>query len=176
MKKTLLTMLFVLPLAGVALAADDKKDEAKGKAVEYKVHDKGYFEKNNSPLKDNEPAYAAFTTKDDFDKVFGVGFTMGNKENVLAKDAFDTKVVAAAIKRGNALTKYEVEKVTSDDGTLYVQYKAETGDASTAKYASPLIVSVDKAKYKEVVFVENGKAGKPVKFEKEKEKEKEKDK
>jgi hypothetical protein len=172
MKKMLLTVLFVLPLAAFALAADDKKDEAKGKALEYAHHDKGYFEKNNSGLK-GDASFMLFTNRDDFDKIFGVGVVMGGKEKLLPKDAFDTKVVAAVIKRGAGITKYEVEKVTNDDGTIYVQYKAETKDGGgTAKFNSPLIVSLDKGKYKEVVFIENGKKTETVKFEKEKEKDK----
>jgi hypothetical protein len=169
MKKVLLTALFVLPLA-VFASADDKKDEAKGKAVEFTHHDKGYFEKNNSGLK-GDASFLTFTNREDFDKVFGVGVTMGGKEKLLPKDAFDNKVVVAVIKRGTGITKYDVEKVTNDDGTIYVQYKAETPNAGgTAKYNSPMIISLDKGKYKEVVFIENGKKTETVKFEKEKDK------
>jgi hypothetical protein len=172
MKKMLLTVLFVLPLAGFALAADGKKDEAKGKALEFTHHDRGHFEKNNSGLK-GDASFLIFTNRDDFDKIFGVGVVMGGKEKLVPKDAFDTKVVAAVIKRGAGITKYEVEKVTNDDGTIYVQYKAETKEGGgTAKLSSPLIVSLDKGKYKEVVFIENGKKTETVKFEKEKDKDK----
>jgi hypothetical protein len=148
-KALLLALAFGLP---AAIAAD----EAKGKPVEAQVHS-GYFEKNNAGLK-GEASYLAFTDKDAFDKIFGTAVVMGKKPNFLAKDAFDNKLVVAVIKRGDAVTEYDVEKVTADNGKLYVQYKAKTkGSGGTARYASPLIVSVDRGKYNEVEFIENGK-------------------
>jgi hypothetical protein len=149
MKKTLvLTVFLALPLV---VAADD---EAKGKKVDAEVHN-GYFEKNNSGLK-GDTSFLVFTDQDAFDKIFGVGRVMGDKQKFLPKNAFDKKIVVAAITRGNAVTSYEVEKVTTDEGTLYVQYKT-TSKGGTAKYASPLIVSVDKDKFSAVEFIENGK-------------------
>jgi hypothetical protein len=60
-----------------------------------------------------------------------------------------------------------VEKVTADGDTLYVQYEAKKGpEAANTKYASPLIVSVDKGKYTTVVFLENGKKAGTVKLDK----------
>jgi hypothetical protein len=143
-------------ITGLALADDKDKEEARGNKVEFKVQS-GYFEKNNSGLKGDE-SVLAFTDPKSFDQVFGVAFTMGKKPEVLAKDAFDTRLVVAAIKRGDAPWTYKVDKVTADGDTLYVQYEATSkkGDGS-AKFASPLIVSVDKGKYKTVVFIENGK-------------------
>jgi hypothetical protein len=172
MKKMLLTVLFILPLSALAAddKKDDKKDEAKGRAVEYTQHN-GHFQKNNTDLKGDQ-SFLVFTTRDDFDKIFGVGAVMGNKQKFVPKDAFDTKVVVAVIKRGNAITEYKVEKVTNDDGTLYVQYEAKEGNPGTAKVASPLILSLDKGKYKEVVFIENGKKVGTDKFEEKKEKDK----
>jgi hypothetical protein len=141
------------PFAATATAT--AADEAKGEKVEYTVHD-GQFAKNDSGLKGDQ-SFLLLTTRAGFDKVFGAGFTMGKKPNVVPKDAFEKKVVAATIKRG-ALTTYAVEKVTLDkDGTLYVQYKATTAPADTATYASPLVVSVPKDGVKKVAFIENGK-------------------
>src|SRR5262245_49131220 len=149
---------------GLLLAAGltVRGDEARGDKVEYEVHAKGYFEKNTSGLK-GDSSYLFLTDDKAFDAVFGVGVTMGTKPNLLPKDAFEKKAVAAVIKRGNAVTDYEVEKVTDDKETLYVQYKAKTGTAGTAKYASPLIVSVPRGKYTSVVFIENGKTVETVK-------------
>lgn len=149
--KTTLALTVALCLAAAAGA-----DEAKGKKVDYQVHGRGYFESNKSGLK-GPASYLAFTDMDAFKKVFGIGFTMGKKPNVLPKDAFDSKIAVAVIKRGNAIWSYEVEKVTADDGTLFVQYKATSKDGGTAKYASPLIISVEKGKYSKVEFIENGK-------------------
>jgi hypothetical protein len=149
--RTCVTTAVLLALPAACLA-----DEAKGKAVEFKAYTKPYFEKNTSGLK-GEASFLAVTDQAGFDKVFGVGFTMGPKPDMLAKDAFDKKMVVATIKRGNSITTYNVEKVTADGDTLYVQYKSETKDGGGASFASPLIVAVDKGKYASVVFIENGK-------------------
>jgi hypothetical protein len=163
MKLVLVTLTaLVLPLVIVAAPAPDD-DTAKGKKVEFDVHD-GHFEKNNSGLK-GESSYLEFSDRDAFDKVFGLGRVM-RKQNFVPKDAFDKKMVVAVIKRGNALTTYKVDKVTADGGTLYVQYTAKMGEAGTATFHSPLIVSVDKGKYTKVVFIENGKKADTLKVEK----------
>lgn len=134
----------------------DAADEPKGEKVEFAVHG-GHFEKNNAGLKGDQ-SFLLLTTNDAFDKIFGAGFVMGKKPPVVPKDAFDKNVVIATIKRGNAITTYDVERVTLDkDGTLYVQYKATTGAPGTATFASPMIVSVPKDKVKKVSFIENGK-------------------
>jgi hypothetical protein len=155
--RSILTAAAVLAALTVSARADDKaKAEAKGKEVEYTAYP-GYFEKNDSGLK-GDASYLAISTPKLFDATFGIGFTMGKKPDVLPKDAFDSKVAAAVIKRGKAITEYKVEKVTADDDTLYVQYTTtEKGGGGTAMYASSLIVAVDKAKLKKVVFIENGK-------------------
>ena len=134
-------------------------DEAKGEKVTYTVFDT-YFEKNNSGLKGNE-TYTALTNKDGFEKVFAARPPLmgGKKPVLLAADAFDKQFVAVVVKRGPAITTYQVEAVKLDkDGTLYVQYKAENGPAGTATFASPLIVSVPKEGAQKVTFIENGKA------------------
>ena len=161
--KALYTALAVFAVTPFVLAAPAPDDTAKGKKVEYNVHN-GHFEKNDAGLK-GDSSYLAFTDREAFDKVFGAAVTM-RKKNFVPKDAFDKKMVVAVIKRGNALTEYKVEKVTADEGTLYVQYTAKMGAAGTATFATPLIVSLDKDKYKAVVFLENGKKVDKVKLEK----------
>jgi hypothetical protein len=161
--KALYTALAVFAVTPFVLAAPAPDDTAKGKKVEYNVHN-GHFEKNDAGLK-GDSSYLAFTDRDGFDKVFGIGRVIG-KQNFVPKDAFDKKMVVAVIKRGNAITDYKVEKVTADEGTLYVQYTAKMGEAGTATFASPLIVSVDKDKYTAVVFIENGKKADKVKLAK----------
>ena len=48
--------------------------------------------------------------------------------------------------------------MTAQAGTLTVSYTARpVGTGGTAKFASPMVVAVEKGDYKEVVFVENGK-------------------
>jgi hypothetical protein len=153
-KPLLLAVTIALTLLGFVVAAEDKQ-EGKGKKVTNQVHS-GYFESNKSGLK-GDASYLYFTDKKGFDNIFGVAFVMGKKPNVLPKDVFDKFMVIAVIKRGNAIWTYDLEKVTNDDGTLYVQYRTKSKDGGTAKFASPMIVSVEKGKYKKIVFLENGK-------------------
>ncbi len=146
-------LVLALLLASVAVA-EDKKDP------EFVVHS-GHFEKNNSGLKD-EPSLLLLKDADEFDKVFGtvppVGLGGGGKKNnPVSKDMFEKDVVAAIIRRGNAITTYTEVSTKADGETLTVTFKSETGKASTATFASPLIVSVPKGKITKVVFVENGK-------------------
>ena len=123
--------------------------------IEYMVHS-GYFEKNNSGLK-GEASYLVIKDRETFDKAFGVAFTMGEKPNVLPVNAFDTRIVVAAIKRGGQVWEYKVEGVTADHATLTVRYGATSEDGGGAQFASPMVVSVARGPYKYVIFIENGK-------------------
>jgi adenine-specific DNA methylase len=143
----------ILLAASRVLAAE--KDEAKGDKVEFHVYD-GYFESNKSGLK-GDASFLAFTDDAAFDKIFGKAVVMGKKQSFLPKDAFETKLVFATIKRGDKMWEYKIEKVTAEKDTLYVQYTATSKDGGGATFASPLIVSVDKGKYTSVVFIEDGK-------------------
>jgi hypothetical protein len=159
MKKLhLLAPLAALLLAGTAWAAG--KDEG-GKEVKFTVYN-GYFQSNKAGLK-GPASYLVFTDEAAFNKVFGKAAVMGQKKTYLPMGAFESKMVVAVIKRGNALWTYKVDKVTADKGTLTVHYEAKSGRPSTARFASPLIISVDKDKYSSVVFVENGKKAETVK-------------
>jgi hypothetical protein len=149
-----------LVLAGLVLAVGFGRaaDEAKGNKVEYQTHSP-YFESNKSGLK-GDASFLAFTDQKKFDETFGKAVVMGGKTNFLPKDAFDSKLVVATIKRGNSPYEYKVEKVTADEGTLYVQYESTAkGGGGTTTFATPLIIAVDKdkGKYTKVVFIENGK-------------------
>jgi hypothetical protein len=149
--------LTAMTAALVLIAPVRGADGAKNAKVEFDVHT-GHFEKNSSGLK-GDASYLAMTEKAGFDAVFGSAAVMGKKFNWVPKDAFEKKLVVAVIKRGDTQVDYKVEQVTTGDGTLYVQYTATAkGNAGgTAKFASPLIVSVDKGKYTTVEFIENGK-------------------
>jgi hypothetical protein len=153
-------MTRALLFAAAALLACHARaaDGAKGEKVEHTVYT-GYFEKNNSGLK-GDASFIAFADKAGFDKTFAARPPLmgGKKPVLLPKDAFDKHFVAAVVKRGHSVTTYDVEKVTRDGDTLYVQYKATPGPASSAKFASPLIVGVPTEKVKRAVFIENGKA------------------
>ncbi len=147
----------------VLLSPADAADKAKGKDVDYDIHG-GYFESNKSGLT-GDSSYLAFAGPKAFDAVFGVAKVQGGKQRFLPKDAFDSKVVVAVVKRGKAIYDYKVEKVTNDDGVLTVQYTAMPQESSgAATFATPLILSVDKGKYDSVAFIENGKKVAMAKF------------
>jgi hypothetical protein len=150
--------LFGLLAFGASTAPAMCADEVpKGEKVEFKVYGRPYFEKNTSELT-GDASFLAIGTQAGFDKVFGVGFVMGKKPDLIPKDGFSKKLVVAAIKRANAVYEYKIESVTAADGVLYVKYTAEgKGAGGMAKFASPLIIAVDKKDYKSVVFIENGK-------------------
>lgn len=123
--------------------------------VEFTVHS-DYFERNDSGLT-GAVSYLVIEDRRTFDALFGLAVTMGSKPNILSGDAFDSKVVVALIKRGGEFWDYMVESVTEEKGVLTVRYKAISGDGKGARFASPLIISVPKASFREVVFVEGGK-------------------
>jgi hypothetical protein len=143
----LLAVLLLLPALG--LAAEEK--------VEYTLHIPGYFESNKSGLK-GPASYLLFTKKKGFDDVFKSVFVPGGKAKLLPKDAFDTKIVLATIKRGSESFSYKVEKVTAKNGVLELRYTATgKGGGGSATFASPLIVAVPRGKWTAVEFIENGK-------------------
>lgn len=112
-----------------------------------------YFEKNNSGLK-GQKSYLALVDQKQFDKVFGPAATMG-QNSFLPPGAFKSKIVVAAIKRGS-LRHYDGVKVTAGGGVLTVSYTAKDDPPGSATFSSPLILAVDRGRYREVVFVENG--------------------
>lgn len=142
-----LATLLALTLAVPALAADVKELTA--------TRYTGHFERNDSGLK-GEASFLSFADLASFEKVFGSAFMP--KSTFVKKDTFDTHVVVAVIHRGTKPWEYTVDKVSADDGVLTVKYTATAKDAGgTATFASPLILSVEKGKYRSVVFIENGK-------------------
>jgi len=163
-KNSLPTVLGACALILCATGRAVADDVTKEKAVPFEQHS-GYFESNKSGLK-GPVSYLVFTDRTDFDKVFGVAFTMGRRPNVLPKDAFKTRLAFAVIKRGDLIWTYKVEKVTAKEGTLTVTYAATSKAGGTARFASPLIVSVDKGDYSRIDFVENGKTVDTIKVSK----------
>jgi hypothetical protein len=127
-----------------------------GDKVAVEVYAKGYFVKNKAPLPGN-PAYLVLQDKKAFDEIFGVGVVMGAKPKFVGAKLFDGNLIISVIKAGNSITTYEVEQVRRDKGKLVVQYKAMDKGATSAQFRSPLIVSVPRGDYTEVVFLENGK-------------------
>lgn len=117
----------------------------------------GYFVSNKFEP-DVAASFVVINNQDQFDKVFGVAMVMGDKSHRLPKDAFESNVVLAAIRRGYAVWEFEVEGVTVDGGVVELHYTATSKQSDSATFASPLIVSIPKSGYKVVEFVENGKS------------------
>lgn len=149
---------YVFMLIGIVLVSQSfaqKRGAANaGRAVEFERYH-SYFESNKSPLK-GRISYTVFTDQEKFDEVFGAAATMGNN-SFLPDDAFDTKLVFAVIKRGKSLRTYDLKKVTSTGGKLFVWYNVKDEKMSSATFSSHLIVGVEKGNYTQVAFMENGK-------------------
>ena len=47
--------------------------------------------------------------------------------------------------------------MTAKNGELYVWYKVKDQESSSATFASPLILAVDKNNYSQIIFMEDGK-------------------
>jgi len=137
-------------LVGPATAQDQPK-------VEFTEH-KGHFERNDSGLK-GPTSFLLFTDKAAFDKIFGTTPPLMKEAGInrLPAGTFEKGCVVAVITRADAITQYSDVKATAKGTTLTVSYKSKTGPAGSAKFASPLILALPKEKYKEVVFVEDGK-------------------
>ncbi|MBC8868210.1 MAG: hypothetical protein H8E44_02270 [Planctomycetes bacterium] len=156
---SLLILTIVSGIAGPRSLADVPRDTP-GKPIKHEVHD-GYFVSNKFEPK-SPASFVIIQNRKRFDTVFGVAFVMGDKSNRLKPDAFKSRMVIGAIKRGPAHSTYKVASVTVQKSTLYLSYEAKSGVPGSATFACPLIVSVPKGKYAAVVFVENEKPVKTV--------------
>lgn len=115
----------------------------------------GYFVSNQFQP-DAAASFAVIRDQQTFDRIFGVARVMNDASRRLPPNAFDSKVVLTAIKRGKALWNYTVTDVTLSSATLTVRYSATPHPSDSAKFASPLIISIPKADFTQVVFEENG--------------------
>jgi hypothetical protein len=70
----------------------------------------GYFVSNKFEP-DAAESYVVLNDQDQFDKVFGVAFVMNDKSHRLPKDAFESLIIVAVIKRGNAFWEFETDVV-----------------------------------------------------------------
>lgn len=149
----LLMMVFLMLMTGALHATQPT-------TIPFDTHT-GYFVSN----KFEPQAAASFVVLRDqkaFDEVFGVAMVMGDKSHRLPADAFNTKIVVAAIKRGKAVVEFKVGDVTLDAGVLTVRYTTTSTKQDSAEFACPLIVSVPKGDYTNVEFMEDGKSVKKI--------------
>jgi hypothetical protein len=151
-----LCFAFALLTLGTAttlpIDAGDKKDDK----VPFEIYAKGYFVKNNAKIPGN-PAFLVVNDKKAYDDIFGIGFVMGAKPKLVDEKLFESNVIVTVIKSGNTPWKYEVEKVERKKDQLIVRYTATGKESPSAKFTSPLILSVPRGDYAEIVFIEGGK-------------------
>jgi hypothetical protein len=128
--KSILAWLVITCVPLALIAAFAPAPDADAKKVEYTVH-ANYFENADSGLR-GSASYLSFTERASFDRTFGVGFVRGKPTQVLPRDVFETRFVAALIKRGDTLWEYKVEKVTAEGDTLTIRYQATEGKGIVA--------------------------------------------
>lgn len=116
----------------------------------------GYFVSNKFEP-DSPASFVVLDNRKQFDQVFGVAFVIGDKSPRLAPDAFETRLVLAAIRRGKAFCTYQISSVTEKEGVVHLRYQTRSKKSDSATFACPLILSIPKGKYQAVEFHENDK-------------------
>jgi hypothetical protein len=119
-----------------------------------------YSEKTADDRKDAISCMAISTRKEFDDRFDDHYFGFGESSKAprsLPKDAFETRMVIAVVRRGNALWTYEVDGLRADGDKLTLRYKTTRKDQPSATFACPMIVSLPKGSYRSVIFIENDK-------------------
>lgn len=121
------TLLFaavaaVLVTVPVLVLAFAPAPDAGSRPVEHKSYD-GYGVSRDAGLK-GDNSFLALTAKAEFDRIFYPVLTRRGLPDAVGKDAFDTRLFVAAIKSGNVLYEFKVEKVSAKGDTLTVEYTA----------------------------------------------------
>jgi hypothetical protein len=155
MKKQMKNFLYATLLVTLVFTAG-VSPQNKTAPVKYDTYDR-YFVRNDANLKGN-PSYLVFKTQKQFDSIFGPAAINGENK-FLPENAFDTMIVVTTIKRGDSIRDYSIKEITGEKDNLIITYEAEDRQSKGGSWVVPLIISVDKAKYKKVVFRENW--GKP---------------
>lgn len=148
MKISLVLCLFM----GLFINATSAEETAKLKFQTYS----GYFVSNKFEP-DSPASFVVLDNRKQFDQVFGVAFVIGDKSPRLAPDAFETRLVLAAIRRGKAFCTYQISSVTEKEGVVHLRYQTTSKKSESATFACPLILSIPKGKYQAVEFHENDK-------------------
>jgi hypothetical protein len=137
---------------GLFINATSAEETAKLKFQTYS----GYFVSNKFEP-DSPASFVVLDNRKQFDQVFGVAFVIGDKSPRLAPDAFETRLVLAAIRRGKAFCTYQISSVTEKEGVVHLRYQTTSKKSDSATFACPLILSIPKGKYQAVEFHENDK-------------------
>jgi hypothetical protein len=126
-----------------------------GAPVAFDIHNAYFVSKMFEP---NEAAsFVVIHDQKTFDAAFGVPMMEGASSRPLPKDALETRMVVAVVKRGKAFWGYTVQAVAVEAGVLTLQYATTYTRSDSAEHSSPLIISVAKGAYTAVEFVEDGK-------------------
>ena len=144
----------MLTLVAYAFAENATETGPKG-SLDFQRYDRSYFERNDTGLT-AQTSYLVFTSREQFDKIFGAAPRMG-QNHFLPDNIFNTKTVIATIARGHFLRRYDDPRVTTKNGQIYVWYKVKDTQQSSATFASPLILAVDKGQYSDVIFMKDSK-------------------
>jgi hypothetical protein len=123
----------------------------------------GYFVSNKFEP-DAAESFVVIRDRGQFDKIFGTAMVMGDQSHRLPDDAFKSNIVLAAIKRGGAVWKFNVQGISATDGLVELRYTATATKSRTATFACPLVVSIPQGAFAAIQFVENGKAVKKLKM------------
>jgi hypothetical protein len=153
-RRVLLLITVIIIVAVPCFSEPQTKPEKGGEqSVPFQVYD-GYFIRNDFPLTD-QPVYLAITSQVQFDQIFGTAPMPGR--TFLPDNAFDAKLVVATVVQGKFFRKYEVTKITREGRKLSVWYTSNDQPGGSATFGSPLILTVDKNDYEQVIFIKDGK-------------------
>ena len=148
--RLVLIAALVLGFTGTALAATAPPPAM----VPFATYDSPYFVRN-----DFEPgasrSYTVIRTWSAFQGAFGVGVTMNGPKATIEPSTFRSKMLLVAIERG-PLCSFVSAKVARDVRGLRVEYGLRCPAASSASFAVPLILAVERSG-SAVSFVENGR-------------------
>ena len=101
-------------LMGLLITSTSARETGK---LDFKTYS-GYFVSNKFEP-DNPLSFVVLDDRKKFDQVFGVAFVFGDKSPRLAPNAFDSRLVLAAIRRGKAFCTFEVSSVTVEGGSCF---------------------------------------------------------
>jgi hypothetical protein len=139
-------------------AQPDQEIKLEGKPIKFQVH-QGHFERNDTGL-NSKYSFLVIRDNSGFEKIFGIaalGLGPTKKQNFVTAETFQDNVVVALIERGNSVPTFSKVSVVVQQDKVTVAFKYQPGQPSTARFASPLIISIPKGNYTSVEFVANQK-------------------
>lgn len=123
------------------------------------VRHEGHFERNDSGLK-GAKSFLVLDNLEKFESIFGVaalGLGPTRKQNFVANETFEERMVLAAIYRGTSEPNISDINIRLENETLVIRYKLKPGRDAGFAMNVPLILSIPQQKYQKIEFYENGK-------------------